>query len=302
MFKTGLSTENSQIQSAETSTCFYRLPYILRRHIWVDSFTPRRVDLREGVKDPADETRFIDRPCPKARSGLPPTAFVDRESRLVTLDYYYRLPQSIKTESRWFSPAKIKVLESFFSESRLVKQPSTLSSNCNVIYFNPEIDHLFLTMEAFLSSSTPQYLLDIFQCGSQPSSIMDEIEYIDLYCTGPREIDIHGASALNIFKNLKAMNLVYGQEPGEPDERMETLFTFDMTHRGHTFSETEHMKITVLNEGTHFIPYYKEKNEKERVKFADQRPYGLVPMLGWIGLYMYHNRRYLKEVVNSFIL
>ncbi|TGO49287.1 hypothetical protein BCON_0214g00020 [Botryotinia convoluta] len=291
-----------QIQSAEIFPYFNRFPWVVRYNIWLHCFTPRRVDLREGVKDPADETGFIDRPCPKARSSLPPTAFVNHESRKMTLNHYYRLTQPIATESRWFSPATIKVLHHLFSATRLVKQPSsTLSSNCNVIYFNPEIDHLFLTMDAFRSSSTPQYLLDIFQCDGESSSIIDKIEYIELYCTGPSGINTHGARALNILKNLKAMKVVFGKEPGEPDERRETLVTFDMTQRGHTFSEMGHMKITELIDGTRCIPYYKENNEKERVKFADQRPHGLVPMLGLVGLYMYHNRRYLKQVVTSFI-
>lgn len=160
----GDQIELQQIQSAKTFPYFNRLPRMVRMEIWLHCCTPRRVDLREGVKDPADETGFIDRPCPKARSGLPITAFVDRESRKWTLNHYHQLKQPIAKESRWFSPATIKVLQHLFSTTCLVKQPSsTLSRNFNVICFNPEIDHLFLTMDAFRSPSMPQYVLDIFQ-------------------------------------------------------------------------------------------------------------------------------------------
>lgn len=156
-------------------------------------------------------------------------------------------------------------------------------------------------MDAFRSSSTPQYLLDIFQCGRESSSIINKIEHIEIYCTGPDGINSHGARVLKILKDLKAMSIVFGKDPGEPDEHKENLVTFDMTQEGSTFSVMGHMKATALIDGTRCIPYYKEKNTKERVKFADQRPYGLVPVLGWVGLYMYHNRQYLKQVVDSFV-
>ncbi|TEY30455.1 hypothetical protein BOTCAL_0871g00020 [Botryotinia calthae] len=289
------------ITSAETFPYFNRFPKEIRWEIWLNSFTLTRVNLREGVKDPVDQTGFIDRPCPKARACLLPTAFVNCESRQITSYHYYRLTQPITTVSLWFSPATLKVLKHLFSISRLVKQSSTLSSNCNVIYFNPEIDHLFLTMDTFRSSSTPQYLLDIFQRGQGSSSIINKIQYIEIYCTGPDGIKTHGPRSLNILKDLKAISIVFGKDPGEPDEHKENLVTFDMTRKGPTFSVMGHMEATALIDGTRCIPYYKEKNTNERVKCADQRLYGLVPVLGWVGLYMYHNRQYLKQVVNSFI-
>ncbi|KAF7896152.1 hypothetical protein EAF00_006167 [Botryotinia globosa] len=238
--------------------------------IWLHCCTPRRVDLREGVKDPADETGFIDRPCPKARSSLPIAAFVDRESREWTLDYYHQLKQPIATESRWFSSATIEGLQHLFSATRLVNQPtSTLSRNFNVIYFNPEIDHLFLTMDAFRSSYTPQNLLDILQCDEQSSSIVDEIEHIEVHCTGTSGINIHGAFVLGILRSFKAMNIVFSKEPAEPDEGRETVVTFNMTPRGRTFSRMNDMNTTEIIDGDRCIPYYKEKNKKERVKFAE---------------------------------
>ncbi|KAF7905093.1 uncharacterized protein EAF01_005614 [Botrytis porri] len=253
-------------------------------NVWLHCFVPRRVDLREGVKDPADDTGFIDRPCPKARSSLPITLFVNYESRKLTLLHYYRLTQPIATQSRWFSPAKIKGLKHIFLGNHLVKQPSSnFSSNCNVIYFNPKIDHLFLTIDAFRNPSMPQYVLDILQRDRGSSSIVDEIEHIEIYCTGSTGNNLHGARVLRMLKNLKTMNIIFGKEPGGHDERRETVVAFDMTQRGNTFSGTgDHMKVTVKIDGNRCIPYYKEKNEKERVKVADQRPYGLVPMLGLI--------------------
>ncbi|TGO32227.1 hypothetical protein BHYA_0338g00090 [Botrytis hyacinthi] len=283
IIQNGLGGDQIKLQkigSAETFPYFNRVPRVVRIEIWLHCSTPRRVDLREGVKYPADKTGFIDRPCPKARSNLPITAFVNHKSRKWISSHYHQLIQPIATESRWFSPAA-KGLQHLFSATRLVKQPSsTLSSNCNVVYFNPEIDDLFLTMDAFRSSSTPQHVLDILQCDEESSGIVDEIECIELYCTGPSGINSHGARVLRILENLESMSIVFGKEPGEHDERRENVVTFDMTQRINIISEmSRHMKITEIFDGNRCIPYYKEKNEKERAKFADQRPYGFVPML-----------------------
>ncbi|KAF7932428.1 uncharacterized protein EAE98_003727 [Botrytis deweyae] len=157
-------------------------------------------------------------------------------------------------------------------------------------------------MDAFRSSSTPRYVLDIFKSFEGSSSIVKKIKCIELYCTGPPEINIHGARVLRILKKLKVMNIVFGGESGKPDERREKVVTFDMTQTGHAISGMDHMKITEIIDGNRCIPYYKEKNEKERIKFAGQRPYALlVSMLGLVGFYIYHNRRYLKQVVDYFM-
>ncbi|KAF7860287.1 hypothetical protein EAF04_008415 [Stromatinia cepivora] len=130
-------------RSAETFPYFNEFPVEIRLKIWRNSFTPRMVDLREGVQDPADEDRFIDRPCRKARSSLPPTAFVNHESRGGTLKHYCRLFQPLATPSQFFSPAIVEIVKSLLPASRNVEQPSTSISNCNIIYWYPKIDSFF---------------------------------------------------------------------------------------------------------------------------------------------------------------
>ncbi|KAJ8067618.1 hypothetical protein OCU04_003228 [Sclerotinia nivalis] len=150
-----------QTQSAETFPYFNDFPVEIRLKIWRNSFTPRMIYLREDVQDPADEDRFVDRPCRKARSSLPPTAFVNRESREETLKHYCRLFQPLATPSQFFSPATVGIPKSLFPASHLVGQPSTSISNCNIIYWHPKIDNFFVTMEALCDPLMFKYLLDM---------------------------------------------------------------------------------------------------------------------------------------------
>lgn len=308
---------------------FKEFPVEIRLKIWCSSFTPRRVNLREGVRDPTTSDNFIDRPCRRAKSELPPTLFANRESREETLRHYCRLMQPLGPLPRSFPRATLEFLRSFLPDTP-VKDFNPDVFSCNVIYWHPKIDSVFICTEALHPrDEISEYLNCLFPGSPGSDHCIDNIKDIELYETRDYYTKVFTPShllALLSFRCLEGVVVVSALAGTEREERrshnliVTTPHTADfnlrMFNRMVERFEINHRGLQRFGVRTdERVRYYIEKNMEEDLKLARRleveaqtkaqtqactsahlHARSMVPMLAWVGWYGYCNRHNLKLV------